>query len=187
MKRNLTLALAAAATFAAASPAQAALTSSGTSCSTSNVSPTATACVGWYAGQLLGGNPTQRADAKAALALLGFNWTPNVLTNTIQILPSLTGNTIDFTGFLSGKTVIGIHRGAAGDGSQSSTAFFRWDNLSPTDKITLNLGGLSSSTLYITTFSQVPEPATWALMIAGIGLMGWQLRRRRQSVKVSYA
>ena len=188
MKRNLTLALAAAATFAAASPAQAALTPSGLSCTTTQVSPTATACVGWYAGQLLGGSGPMRQDAKDALALLGFNWTPNTLANTIEILPSLSpGNTIDFTGLLSGDTIIGIHRGAAGDGTKSSTAFFKWSNLTPTDKITLNLGGLSSSTLYLTTFSQVPEPGTWMLMIAGIGLMGWQLRRRRQSVKVTYA
>ena len=189
MKRTFTLALAAAATFAAASPAQAALVSSGLGCTTTQVSPTASACVGWYWGQLLGGSPAMRTDAKAALALLGYNWTPNILSNTVQILGSISGNTIDFTagtGILSGKTVIGIHRGRAGQGTQS-TAFFRWDNLAPTDKITLNLGGLSSSTLFITTFSAVPEPATWLLMIAGVGLVGWQLRRRRQTVKVSYA
>ena len=27
--------------------------------------------------------------------------------------------------------------------------------------------------------SQVPEPATWALMLLGMGAVGWQLRRRR--------
>lgn len=189
MKRTFTLALAAAATFAAASPAQAALVSAGLGCTTTQVSPTASACVGWYRGQLLGGSPDKRADAKAALALLGYNWSPNILANTVQILGSISGNTIDFTagtGILSGKTVIGIHRGGAGQSDQS-TAFFRWDNLAPTDKITLNLRGLSSSTLFITTFSAVPEPTTWLLMIAGVGLVGWQLRRRRQTVKVSYA
>lgn len=190
MKRTLALALAAAATFAAASSAQAALVPSGLSCTTTQVSPTASACVGWYTGQIMSNNPTDRADTKAALAMLGYNWTPNTTANTLQILGSLSGSTIDFTvgtGILSGKTIIGIHRGGAGAGGTQSTAWFRWDNLKPTDKITLNLGGLSSSTLYITTFSQVPEPGTWMLMIAGIGLMGWQLRRRRQTVKVSYA
>lgn len=188
MKRTFTLALAAAATFAAASPAHAALVPTGFGCTTTQVSPTASSCVGWYQGQLLGGSPTQRADTKAALALLGFNWSPNTLTNTLEILPSLSpGNTIDFTGFLSGTTIIGIHRGGSTQGDGSATAFFKWTNLAPTDKITLNLGGLSSSTLYITTFSAVPEPATWLLMIAGVGLVGWQLRRRRQTIKVSYA
>ena len=190
MKRNLTFALAAAATFAAASPAQAALTPSGLACTTTQVSPTASACVGWYAGNLLGGSPAMRTDAKAALALLGYNWSPNTLVNTIEtVLPPVgsPAGSIDFTGFLSGTTIIGIHKGAGGTNTGSSTAFFKWTNLSPTDVITLNLNGLSTSTLYITTFSQVPEPGTWMLMIAGIGLMGWQLRRRRQSVKVTYA
>ena len=27
--------------------------------------------------------------------------------------------------------------------------------------------------------SAVPEPATWIMMIAGVGMIGWQLRRRR--------
>ncbi len=28
----------------------------------------------------------------------------------------------------------------------------------------------------------VPEPATWALLIAGFGLVGWSLRRRRAAL-----
>ena len=33
----------------------------------------------------------------------------------------------------------------------------------------------------------VPEPATWAMMIAGFGMVGAQMRRRRPKVKVTYA
>ncbi len=33
----------------------------------------------------------------------------------------------------------------------------------------------------------VPEPASWALMIAGIGMVGGAMRRRRVSTKVSFA
>ncbi len=33
----------------------------------------------------------------------------------------------------------------------------------------------------------VPEPATWAMMLAGFGLAGAAMRRRRTSVKVTYA
>lgn len=200
MKQAFTLVLAAAATFAAASPVQAAkvappppsLPAISPACAVSDVAPTASACVGWYTGNLLGGSQDKRDLAKAALALLGFAWTPNTLVNTIERLSTDTdpsqiyGHTIDFTGVLSGKTVIGIHRGGANNGTQG-TAFFLWNNIAKTDKITLNLGGLSNSTLFLTTFSVVPEPATWMLMIAGVGLVGWQLRRRRQTVKVSYA
>lgn len=47
-----------------------------------------------------------------------------------------------------------------------------------------DFGNISSA---IGVSGAVPEPATWLLMIAGIGLAGWQLRRRNQSVKVTYA
>ena len=33
----------------------------------------------------------------------------------------------------------------------------------------------------------VPEPATWAMMILGFGMVGGALRRRRQSVRVTFA
>lgn len=33
----------------------------------------------------------------------------------------------------------------------------------------------------------IPEPASWALMIAGFGLAGAAMRRRRQSIRVTYA
>jgi hypothetical protein len=33
----------------------------------------------------------------------------------------------------------------------------------------------------------VPEPATWALMITGFGLIGFAMRRRRQDVRVRFA
>ena len=33
----------------------------------------------------------------------------------------------------------------------------------------------------------VPEPATWAMMIGGFGMIGASMRRRRQQVRVTYA
>jgi hypothetical protein len=33
----------------------------------------------------------------------------------------------------------------------------------------------------------VPEPATWAMMIGGFGMVGGAMRRRRVSTKVSFA
>ena len=193
MKRTFTLALAAAATFAAASPAQAALTLiPDFSCTKTQVVPSADKCTGWYYGNLNGGGTvggTVPADELAAIKLLD----PTISSLTVlAYLPSLNGATqFDFGQLLSGKTIIGLHKGAAGDWQTgrgkpgSGTAFYLWNNLSPQQKISVNLAGLSNATLYMT--SSVPEPGTWMLMIAGVGLVGWQLRRRRQTVKVSYA
>ena len=186
MKRTFTLAFVAAATFAAAAPAQAALSpvDPATNCVVSQVNPTADNCTGWYSGNLNGQGAFSQ-DVLDALKLLD----PTITSYTsLAYLPSLTGtNTIDFGVGMSGKTIIGIHRGGAGEFRKDGTAFFIWNNLEPTAKFTDTIAGISNATLYVTTFSQVPEPGTWMLMIAGICLMGWQLRRRRQTVKVSYA
>jgi hypothetical protein len=51
--------------------------------------------------------------------------------------------------------------------------------------------GTNGSQFVITTFTPtpgVPEPATWAMMIGGVGMAGGALRRRRTvSTKVSFA
>jgi hypothetical protein len=33
----------------------------------------------------------------------------------------------------------------------------------------------------------VPEPATWAMMIGGFGMVGAAMRRRKAQVRVTYA
>ena len=37
------------------------------------------------------------------------------------------------------------------------------------------------------TIRAVPEPATWAMMLLGFGAIGWQLRRRRNSLALAQA
>jgi hypothetical protein len=192
MKRTVTFALAAAATMALATPAHAALTPTTPAfpCATNQVVPTADACKGWYRGNLNGVSASTAADTLAALKLLDPTITSLTVLEYLDAKDNPTrlfGKTIDFATILSGKTIIGIHKGGAKDFKQDGTAFFLWNNLAPTDKLTLNLNGLSNATLYMTTFSDVPEPGTWMLMILGVGLVGWQLRRRRQTVTLSYS
>jgi hypothetical protein len=67
------------------------------------------------------------------------------------------------------------------------------------NRLTLNAGqavffGVNSNGNYFHdstglagTISAVPEPATWAMMIGGFGMVGGAMRYRRRSAKVSYA
>lgn len=188
MKRTFTIALAAAAAFAAASPAHAALelVTPATACVVSQINPAADNCTGWYRGNLNG----QGAFDQNVLDALKILLNDNTLTSytSLAYLPSLTGTTtINFGQALSGKTVIGVHRGGAGEFRPDGTAFFLWNDLPQISQFTDTIPGISNATLYMTGGGAVPEPATWALMIAGIGLAGAQLRRRRQTIKVTYA
>ena len=49
-------------------------------------------------------------------------------------------------------------------------------------------GNIARAQFYDGAFSPgVPEPAAWGLMLVGFGLVGGAMRRRRQSVRVTYA
>ena len=44
-----------------------------------------------------------------------------------------------------------------------------------------------SGTLNVAPAAAVPEPASWAMLIGGVGLTGGMVRRRRQHTRVAYA
>ena len=71
-------------------------------------------------------------------------------------------------------------------GERSATYIFR------TNAVNARAGTFTStdgSTVTVNAFapSAVPEPATWGMMILGLGMVGWGLRRRARSTKVSFA
>jgi len=53
--------------------------------------------------------------------------------------------------------------------------------------LTLTTQGDGITSFSATALSAVPEPASWALMIAGFGMMGGMLRASRRSVRVRYS
>jgi len=163
--------MAAVAAFALAAPAFA------TTCSLSDVSPTAIACSGGYAGNVLDNNSTDVATQQAGLAALGFTWDGNDFGDFPK-LSSLNGaTTIDFDDLLHGITIVGIHVGGQGGGQ---TTFYKFDAGSALDTFTLNLGKSFGAVLYSTgVVGGVPEPASWMLMLGGFGFIGSAMRRRR--------
>lgn len=149
-------------------------------CSTSDiVSPVAVDCRGFFAGQLLGGNPGDIAAQKAALLQLGFNW-DGLNFGSLENHSGLSGaHSLVTSQLLFGDTYIGMHFGGGQGGPGNATAFYKLDAGSGTHDLSWVYNASSDVIIYSTGTPGVPEPATWALMISGFGLAGAALRRRR--------
>lgn len=166
-----------AAAFLTANPASAATTL----CATSDISIGALACSGFYEKNVLNNNSQSIATQKAALAALGFDWDGNFAS--VEKIDNLNGSsTVDFSTLLSGVTYIGLHFGNGNGGPGNATAFYKLDaGIEGLDTIKLFYKASSNAVLYYTSQPPVavPEPATWAMMIAGFGLVGAAMRRRK--------
>jgi hypothetical protein len=182
--------LAAAILVAFATPASATLTLGSTACALTDITPTAAACRGWYTNNLNSGNATDKADSATALnALLGVATFTGPTLSWLEDLTGLSGNSVNFGTALYGQTVVSFHVGGANGQASgigyNGTAFYAFDagNLvGGLDILGFNVAGLSNARLYSTgryVQNAVPEPATWAMIILGFGVVGSALRRRR--------
>lgn len=73
-------------------------------------------------------------------------------------------------------------------GSASGIQIYRGIENVLTVNYDANGNGTFSGNLFFTPGTAVPEPATWAMMLAGFGAIGFAMRRRRQShPKVRFA
>jgi hypothetical protein len=139
--------------------------------------PDAQACNGYWDQNVLSNTAVDIAAQQTAVTALGGTFDGN-----FAALPtgSLTGDQLSFGTVLAGLTIIGAHFGNIAGDAGEVTIFWRWDNLSPTSYITLdNTQGWSNAVLYTTGTPNVPEPATWALMLFGFGAAGVAMRRQR--------
>lgn len=182
MISKLTSIALAAAAIGFASPSFAAITPA-SDCSFSDVSGTGvtvTHCSGYYTGNL-----NNAADFPDVKTLLESVFVPPALTLGSAIIEQVnvsSGTGFNFVTPVSGDTVIGVHWGGGAGGGD--TAFYRvtlgtdfagFDIASTNPK--LQRGGISNVALYSTT--PVPEPETYALLLAGLGIVGFMARRRK--------
>ena len=186
--------------FAFSSPASAAKAVAFTPCASSDISPLASACQGWFSGNLNSGETnfkTADDSAKALNLLLGVDTFTGSSLTSLEKIEINSGNTINFGTALFGQTVFSVHVGAAkGDNGvgYQSTAFYLFDAgnlIGGLDSFKFNRGGLSNARLFSTgnfVPPAVPEPSTWAFMLLGFGLIGFAMRSKiRQKVTVSFA
>ncbi len=133
-------------------------------------------CAGYYKGNLINGNASDQLAVDGVLTTLGLTGTDGVYLEKLDNLP---GATIDFATALNGIVYLGIHRGGANNGRQGSS--FYELSVSSNPVFTFTPGGLSNAALYGNngTVSAVPEPEAYALMLAGLGVVGFMVARRK--------
>ena len=133
---------------------------------------------------------SDNATINTALTALGYTGTPITYGSLADasIMSELKGKkTVDFGGVFNGTIFLGAHFGGGEGGPSNSTTFYRID-ASNLDIIALNLNASSTVTVLARIPAPaIPEPATWAMMLVGFGMMAVSMRYVRRGTKVAFA
>ena len=154
---------------------------------------TVLACTGFKDGNLLSSSPADAITDKNILAALGYTGWDGKIADAAASVDHLNGaKDINFGVKLTGISIIAVHYGAgkgSGGPGTESTAFYVLDAAQGINQIHLAYGASSNAVLFVTGLPRhigtVPEPATWATMVGGFGLIGGQMRRRRRGVAIT--
>lgn len=145
-------------------------------------------CLGYFDGNL-NGNPTTWKTVSEDLS----SWKVSVTGPAAEsnMLSGLSGtDSFKFNQTLYGDTVIGVHYGVIKEGTGKNaikendlTAFYRFDaGTAGVLSITNKVDSISNATLYRTGLAApVPEPETYAMLLAGLGMVGLIARRRKRA------
>jgi hypothetical protein len=98
---------------------------------------------------------------------------------------SANGNDWVSLGRIGGSTR-GIDIDSFGFGTTSRFSFVRLTDAFGVDKLG-RTAGADIDAVGVLSAAAVPEPASWALMISGLGLVGGTMRRRRQRISADYS
>ncbi len=145
-------------------------------------------CLGYFSGNL-NGNPTTWTSV--ATNLQPWNVTLSGPADSSNMLSNLSGaSSFNFNKTLYGDTVIGVHYGVITEGTgkdaikdNNLTAFYRFDaGTTGVFSIINKVDSISNATLYKTGMAApVPEPETYAMLLAGLGMVGLIARRRKRA------
>jgi hypothetical protein len=186
--------LSTAALAALALPAQAALTASGLDCNYASVmtlgfQPQAVACSGAWAG-----NDMNQRDDFLLQAQMDFSafvgnvpWTlvgssDDSDNGPFSSVSGGTSGTLSFDNAITGFFAVSLM-----SANSFSVYLFNGgsDGISSIDYstfgVSLNAIGMPQDLSHATLITPIPEPETYALMAAGLGIVGWLARRRRPS------
>lgn len=146
-------------------------------------------CNGYISGNLLNGKAANILTDQNILNAFPYasGWDGKI-ADVKASTTKLTNGLLDFGITLKGVSILAIHYGAAkgaGGPGGESTAFYVLDAAQGINQFHLKYAaGFSNASLFVTGLPRhiaaTPEPATWATMIAGFGMIGMQMRRRRK-------